>query len=575
MKSSYPKWLLFTLLSIITQQLYSQTIIFSENFESGSPSSQWSTYYKNEDSLLAVPIAQAPKPLSTGGNYVGKLQDLDGSYSGSAVAVAGDLNLKDYSIEADVYVYVNQSLSAYTGIVTYADSAKKDFYKLRADFDASNRLNFSGLKADPNTFLPLFSYDYKGANNPNRFPTTDGWHKLKIVVRSTSPKENTIWSYLDDTLLTASPIVDTSSGRLTAGKFGLYSFQSDADGIPAYFDNIIVRSLPPLEAAETVVFTEDFESGKPNSQWSSYYKNEDSLTAVPVAQAPKPLATGGNYVGKLQDLDGSYSGSAVAVAGDLNLKNYSIEADVYVYVNQSLSAYTGLVVYADSAKKDFYKLRADFDVSDRLNFSGLKADPNTFLPLFSKDYKGVNNTGLFPTVDGWHKLKIEVRSTSSTENTIWSYLDGNLLNASPIVDTSSGRLTAGKFGLYSFQSDVDGIPAYFDNIVVKTIAPTAVKESARNNTPNSFTLAQNYPNPFNPETRISYQLNTSDFVSLVIYDQLGRQVKTLVAQGQSAGQHYANWNGRDEAGRVVPSGVYLYSLKTGNTVQSKKMMFLK
>ncbi len=342
---------------------------------------------------------------------------------------------------------------------------------------------------------------------------------------------------------------------------------------------VIISSLALFSQntfSQTIIFKEDFESGSPNSQWTTYYNNEDSLKAVPIAQAPKPLATGGNYVGWLQDINGSYSGSAVAVAGALNLKDYSIEADVYVYVNQPLSAYTGLVVYADSSKKDFYKLRADFDASDRINLSGLKADTNTFAPFFNKDYKGANNPRLFPTVDGWHKLKIEVRSTSATQNTIWSYLDDVLLNVSPTVDTLSTRLTAGQFGLYSFQSDADGVPAYFDNIVVKTLpALTSVNDKSIQSIPKDFALEQNYPNPFNPETKISYNLASAGFVTLTIYDQLGREIKTLVSRDQTAGQHSVNWNGKDASGKAVPSSVYIYSLKSGNSAQNKKMILLK
>ena len=106
--------------------------------------------------------------------------------------------------------------------------------------------------------------------------------------------------------------------------------------------------------AQTVIFSEDFETGKPKAGWETYYPNEDTLRAVPIASAPKPLTGGGNYIGLLQDVDVSYAGSAVAVRGDLALKNYSIEADVYVYVGSSPAAYSGLVVYADSSKKDFY-----------------------------------------------------------------------------------------------------------------------------------------------------------------------------------------------------------------------------
>ncbi len=326
---------------------------------------------------------------------------------------------------------------------------------------------------------------------------------------------------------------------------------------------------------QSVIFNEDFESGNANAQWETYYKNENPLVAKPIAEAPKPLTGGGSFVGLLQDADGSFTGSAVAVRGDLNLKDYSIEADVYCYVGKSPSAYSGLVVYADSSKKDFYKVRVDFDASNRINFSSLKSDPNTFIPLFNKDFSGANNVGVFPTVDGWNKVKIEVRNTSVTQTTIWNYLNGTLLNVSPIVDTISTRNTSGKYGLYSFQQDADGLAAYFDNIVVKTLAPTSVNEKESVNLPEGFALSQNYPNPFNPETRISYQIPSSGFVSLAIYDQLGKEIATLVSQNQAAGQHYVNWNGKDASGKIVPSGTYFYSLKSGNSTQSKKMILMK
>jgi hypothetical protein len=280
-------------------------------------------------------------------------------------------------------------------------------------------------------------------------------------------------------------------------------------------------------------------------------------------------------VGYLQDINGSYSGSAVAVAGTTDLKDYSIEADVYVYVNQPLSGYTGLVVYADSSKHDFYKLRADFDASNRLNFSGLKSDPNTYLPLFSYDYKGANNTGRFPTTDGWHKLKVEIRSTDATKNTIWSYLDDTLLNVSPITDTSSTRLTSGQFGLYSFQQDADGIPAYFDNIIVKTLAPLGIVKQVSSLNVADFSLEQNYPNPFNPSTQINYQVARPGYVSLKIFDQTGREVKTLVSNEQSVGRYSVQWDGRDAAGKTVSSGIYFYTLQSDKVNISKKMLLLK
>ena len=322
------------------------------------------------------------------------------------------------------------------------------------------------------------------------------------------------------------------------------------------------------------IFTEDFESGTANAEWTFFYTDEDIVTAKPMAEAPQVLTTGGNYVGWLQDLDASYTGSAVAINGSDTLTNYSIEADVYCYVGSvALGAYTGLVVYADTSRHDFYKLRADFDVSNRINFSGLRSDTVTFQPLYNKNFLGADNPGVFPTTDGWHRMKVEVRATSANETSFWCYFDGNLLTGCPIVDTISNRNTSGSFGLYTFQMDADGIPGYFDNIVVNSLI-TSVDDN-NSNLPDGFNLEQNYPNPFNPETQIAYQLASNCFTSLSIYDLLGREIKTLVSKDQPAGNYTVTWNGTDELGNMLPSGVYLYTLKTGIHVASKKMILMK
>jgi len=339
------------------------------------------------------------------------------------------------------------------------------------------------------------------------------------------------------------------------------------------FLGILVFVSLEVTIAQTVIFTENFESGSADAAWATYYKNEDKLVAKPMANAPQALATGGNYVGLLQDIDGTYTGSAVAVAGDLSLKDYSIEADVYCYVNQSLSAYSGLVVYADSSKKDFFKIRADFDASNRINLSGLKSDPATFMPLFSKDFKGTDNVGLYPTTDGWHKLKLEVRTVTDTIISFSVYFDNQLLAGCPISYGKNGVNNSGGFGLYSFQQGATGLAAYFDNIVVTQLAPLAVEDHAP--VPVEYILQQNYPNPFNPSTTINYNLPTSGLVSLNVYDLLGREVASLVSTEQSAGHHSITWNGKNNSGNAVPSGVYLYSLSSGNYKNTMKMILMK
>ncbi|MCX8010908.1 MAG: T9SS type A sorting domain-containing protein [Ignavibacteria bacterium] len=90
------------------------------------------------------------------------------------------------------------------------------------------------------------------------------------------------------------------------------------------------------------------------------------------------------------------------------------------------------------------------------------------------------------------------------------------------------------------------------------------------NTVSDFKLYQNYPNPFNPTTTIQFHTPHSAFITLKLYDILGREVATLVNEPMKAGQHSIEWNAID-----LPSGVYLYQLKAGNSVQSKLMVLQK
>jgi hypothetical protein len=93
--------------------------------------------------------------------------------------------------------------------------------------------------------------------------------------------------------------------------------------------------------------------------------------------------------------------------------------------------------------------------------------------------------------------------------------------------------------------------------------------------PKTFELSQNYPNPFNPSTSINYQLPQPAPVRLVIYNVLGQEVRQLVNSQQPAGYHTAIWDGRDNAGRLVPSGIYHYRIQAGSFKMTKKMLMAK
>ncbi len=93
--------------------------------------------------------------------------------------------------------------------------------------------------------------------------------------------------------------------------------------------------------------------------------------------------------------------------------------------------------------------------------------------------------------------------------------------------------------------------------------------------PFEFELTQNYPNPFNPSTSIKYEIPEAGVVSLAVYDILGKKVATLVDDVKNPGNYEVVWNGKNSVGKEVASGVYFYTLKSNNRVQTLKMLLLR
>jgi hypothetical protein len=88
-------------------------------------------------------------------------------------------------------------------------------------------------------------------------------------------------------------------------------------------------------------------------------------------------------------------------------------------------------------------------------------------------------------------------------------------------------------------------------------------------------LSQNWPNPFNPQTTIPYSLPFTGSVRLTVFNILGQEVTTLVNQTQAAGTYTVEWNGRDQSGMSVASGLYLYRLDLPDRAESRKMILVR
>jgi flagellar hook assembly protein FlgD len=102
-----------------------------------------------------------------------------------------------------------------------------------------------------------------------------------------------------------------------------------------------------------------------------------------------------------------------------------------------------------------------------------------------------------------------------------------------------------------------------------------LSNDSENIMPSDYRLHSNYPNPFNPSTIITYDLAADGHVDLSIYNIIGKKVKTIVNQNETAGRKFTAWYGTDDVGNALSAGMYFYRLTAGGKVFTKKMVLMK
>lgn len=139
------------------------------------------------------------------------------------------------------------------------------------------------------------------------------------------------------------------------------------------------------------------------------------------------------------------------------------------------------------------------------------------------------------------------------------------------VDTTQWPASGGSTSGISFV-DVTGSVSW---VPVFHKGALDVKEVSTPTKPTVFSLAQNFPNPFNPKTMIRFALPKDSWVKLEVYNILGQKVKTLVDENLTAGVKEVEWDGKDNKGLEVASGIYFYKIKADDFSDVKKMVMLK
>lgn len=191
-----------------------------------------------------------------------------------------------------------------------------------------------------------------------------------------------------------------------------------------------------------------------------------------------------------------------------------------------------------------------------------------------------------------YSLEADLNGNGVVDAYILAYngVSTNYRQSFKIIDLSSGATLLEKndanwYYMYPSLGDINS-DGYLELVVVKYEYPlftnfyyeiysTGVTGNKDLSVNYDFSLMQNYPNPFNPETKIEFTLKNNSPVRLDIFDISGAKVRTLVNGELQQGLQSVSWDGRNDAGSKVPTGVYMYTLTAGDNSQTKKMVILK
>jgi glucose/arabinose dehydrogenase len=323
-------------------------------------------------------------------------------------------------------------------------------------------------------------------------------------------------------------------------------------------------------------------------------------------------STGGeNYGWRLMEGDHCYNPPTNCDPGGLTdpIHEYSHGGDPnrcaivggFVYRGEAIPDLQGTYFFADDCSGQIWSFRYDGDNLTEFTDRTAELDPGSGMSIDQISSFGEDAAGELYIVDldgevykityvqGLHLVSIvdfdfvpQVDTIAVGDSVRWT--NNGTSSHTTTSDTKSlwdsGTLSPGES--FTFQFDTPGSypyhcefhPSMTGTIVVQS--GSGVKdETGDRERPSEFVLSQNYPNPFNPATKIEFTLAEPGFVTLKIYDLGGRVVRTLVSQQLSPGYKSVIWDGKNQDGRDVASGVYFCRLKVGDFSQSKKMLLLK
>jgi len=277
-------------------------------------------------------------------------------------------------------------------------------------------------------------------------------------------------------------------------------------------------------------------------------------------------------------------GQRVTVSGVVSIEPFGFFNQNF-FIQDSVGMWSGILVKYTGGVQKGDSVRLTGTVAEALDGLTILIDVSDF-EILQNGVFGIDpihvTTGEISTsgsnAEAYESVLVTVNGTCNNDNLgfrEWSIDDG----------TGSTRIYHVLFGGFTpalgSQYEVTGIQYYRDNnfkILPRDLSaisgPLAISDE-RDGIPKIFKLHQNYPNPFNPSTVIGYQIPIPLEVRLTIYNILGQKIINLIDQKQSAGIYEVRWDGTNEKGVQMSSGVYWYRLSAGTNIQTRKLLLLR
>jgi hypothetical protein len=348
----------------------------------------------------------------------------------------------------------------------------------------------------------------------------------------------------------------------------------------------LTRQASHLVIKNNLFYAMHAMGGTPEHVWGAWFlNNPDTVSSGIILIRSKMTWNGYPAIGPEAYIDSSRGIYAPMLAA--NLRTVDLRNNVctfptqltnfYQAYNDTVQTYDSVDTYAGTGKQRVKRIlipaRFINDLGRKVLDSVIIADGGTVLQsgnILNQD------PGFGPTVTPHlSKLIDYVRKIATgTLDSTWHYKGTSGVLYPPtwplpenLAYTNTGMQTGGTDGFPI--GDLNWFPAKKAQWLLTDVRPID------NAVPDAFTLDQNFPNPFNPTTQITFTLKGNEQVSLVVYNMLGQQIRTLVNTEMPAGGFVATWDGRDDHGFQMASGAYVYRLQTKSFSMTRTMMLLK